>query len=205
MKKLIIVTFLLCVYSLVEAQKIEHQSYTTYYNAEKLEPDSVSWYLTPEMVGCTPSKGRQNIFAVDPQISDCPDKASYTNSGYDRGHLFPYAEAQCDQLDIIECFYMSNMLPQPHSFNDGDWKALETQERKWAESETIRIIAGGYGSQGTLASGVNIPESCWKAIYFNRKWHGYVMPNEDTSTGHSYDYWEVRDIKRFDAITGLNL
>lgn len=205
MKKLTTFAFMMFVCHLVMAQEVQHHAYTTYYNAAKLEADSVSWDLTPDMVGCTDMGPRKDKFAPDPQITNCPTKAAYTNSGYDRGHLFPYADAECNSTDQVECFYMSNMLPQLHALNAGDWKTLETQERVWAHTQSIHIIAGGYGSKGQLTSGVSIPESCWKAVYVDGKWHGYVMPNENSSTGHSYSYWEVLDIKRFDEITGLHL
>lgn len=205
MKKQIAFTILVCCSLLVvNAQKVQHHSYITYYNAVKGEPDSVSWELTPAMVSCNPP-GRQDHFAADPSIPNSTKPTAYRNSGYDKGHMFPYADAECNGTDQIECFYMTNMLPQLHALNAGDWKTLETQERVWASTQTIHIIAGGYGSKGHLASGVNIPESCWKAIYVDHKWHGYIMPNENTSTGHSYGTWEVLDIKRFDKIVGLNL
>jgi len=31
------------------------------------------------------------------------------------------------------------------------------------------------------------------------------MPNETSSKGHKFGYWEVMDVKRFDSIVGLNL
>lgn len=205
MKKYLALLIFLSVYRIIAiAQKVQHHDYITYYNASKGEPDSVSWALTPTMVSCTPDT-RHDMFAKDPSIPNSTKPTDYRNSGYDKGHLFSYADAECDGTDRIECFYMSNMLPQLHGLNAGDWKTLETQERTWAASQTIRIIAGGYGSIGRLASGVNIPESCWKAIYVDHKWRAWVMPNKSSSAGHDYTTWEVKDIKRFDNIVGLNL
>jgi DNA/RNA endonuclease G (NUC1) len=186
------------------AQKVQHHGYATYYNASLKEPDSVSWQLSPAMVGCG-KVTRKDKFAQDPQLSNSTVRKDYQSSGYDKGHMFPFADAQCDATDQIECFYMSNMLPQLHALNAGDWKTLEEQERTWAASQTIRVIAGGHGTKGKLKSGVNIPESCWKAIYVDGHWRGFVMPNESSSKGHRFDAWEVKDIKKFDAVTGLSL
>jgi endonuclease G len=127
------------------------------------------------------------------------------NSGHDKGHLFPYADAQCNGTDRVECFRMTNMAPQLHGLNAGDWKTLETQESVWAAIQTIKIIAGCYGSIGRLNSGVNVTVSSWKAIYVNHKWRGWDMPNKSSSVVHDYLPWEVRDIKRFGRIVGLNL
>jgi DNA/RNA endonuclease G (NUC1) len=205
MTKLSILLLIICLNQLVIAQKVQHYSYTTYYNAGKEEPDSVSWNLTPSMVNCNSITKRHNRFKADPLIAGCVTQRAYTHSGYDKGHLFSYEDAHCNATDQVECFYMSNMLPQLHSLNAGDWKTLETQERVWASTQRIHVIAGGLGSKGYLTSGVNIPESCWKAIYLNNKWHVYVMPNVATSVGHDYTYWEVKSIKRFDKLVGLNL
>lgn len=205
MKKLFACTLFLCALQLtLIAQKVQHHSYTTHYNATLGGPDSVSWQLTPQMVACG-TITRIDMFAPDPAIPGSTQPKQYKRSGFDQGHLFPYADAQCDSTDRIECFYMSNMLPQLHTLNAGDWKTLETQERVWAGSQTIRIISGGFGTKGKLRSGVNIPESCWKAIFVDGRWRAWVMPNEKTSKGHKFGFWEVMDIKRFDRIVGLEL
>jgi endonuclease G len=205
MKQRITLLLLLCAGCItVMAQKVQHHSYVTYYNAALKEPDSVSWQLSPAMVSCG-KVTRRDKFAQDPQISDSAVPKDYKGSGYDQGHMFPFADAQCDATDQVECFYMSNMLPQLHTLNAGDWKTLEEQERTWAGNQSIKIIAGGIGTKGKLKSGVNIPESCWKAIYVDGRWRAWVMPNEKTSKKHKYGYWEVMDIKRFDRIVGLNL
>ena len=188
----------------VSAQTVKHHAYTTYFNAGKGEPDSVSWSLTPDMVNCG-IKTRIDKFAQDPMIPGSTKKTAYVHSGFDRGHMFNWDDARCNVTDDKECFYMSNMIPQPHSFNGGDWGTLEKQERIWAQNQVIHIIAGGFGSQGKLPSGVNIPESCWKAIYVEGHWRAWVMPNSATSKKHKYGFWEVMDIKRFDSIVGLHL
>lgn len=206
MKSNTLLLIALCVFLLASCtSKVKHHSYTTYYNKSKGEPDSVSWDLTPFMVGCGKG-GRHERFAADPAIDDCTKPSAYRNSGYDKGHLFPFGDAECDADDRVECFYMSNMLPQMHELNAGDWEELEKQERAWAASQPIHIIAGGCGSKGSLASGVNIPASCWKAIYVAGHWRAWIMPNEASSRGHrDISYWEVTDLKQFDAITGLKL
>jgi DNA/RNA endonuclease G (NUC1) len=205
MKPYLVIIIALCAnFATAVAQTVKHHDYTTYYNQSKGEPDSVSWQLNPGMVGCSATT-RKDMFRQDPAIPGSTTPIDYKSSGYDQGHMFPYADAECDPTDRIECFYMSNMLPQLHALNAGDWKTLETQERLWASSQNIRIISGGFGTKGKLKSGVNIPESCWKAIFVDGHWRAWVMPNETTSKGHKYSYWEVMDIKRFDRIVGLNL
>jgi DNA/RNA endonuclease G (NUC1) len=175
---------------------IRHHSYKTYYDSALREPDSVAWDLTPEMVSCT-SQTRKNAFRTDPLIKGSASPNDYLNSGYDKGHLFSYDDAQCNETDKVECFYMSNMLPQVHSFNAGDWKVLEMQERIFAKTQRLHIVAGGYGSLGKLKAGENIPAYMWKAILIDRKYVVWIMPNQKTSTGHAYSRW-LTTIHTFD-------
>ena len=212
MKKLSFLTTLLCILVLTgSAQIVHHHSYTTYYDAKIKEPDSVSWNLTPAMVSCHVT--RVNLFAQDPDISNsanpddykvnahAPDRKAWIN----QGHLFNYEDAQFDATDRMECFYMSNMLPQNASFNEGDWKTLEIQERVWAKTATLHIIAGGLGSIGTLPAGENIPKYMWKAIYMNGTWTGWIMLNAITSIKHKYTFWQCASMADFDRQTGLSL
>lgn len=202
-KLIFYLVFTMGFYSNVFSQSIKHHSFTTYYNALLKEPDSVAWDLTPSMVSCG-KQIRKSFFARDLTIANSTGPLDYRKSGYDKGHLFSFDDAQCDSIDKKECFLMTNMLPQAHAFNVGDWKALEIQERIWAKTTNLHIIAGGIGTIGQLKSGVNIPKYMYKAILMNGKYTAWIMPNLPGSFGHDYTFWEV-DIKTLDAKTGLAL
>lgn len=188
MKTLLILLVALSALSASNEVAVQHHSYRTYYDAALREPDSVAWDLTPAMTACDP-QARKDAFKTDPLIPGSATPGDYLNSGYDKGHLFSYDDAECSETDKAECFYMSNMLPQIHPFNAGDWKVLEIQGRRWARSQKLHIVAGGYGSLGKLRAGENIPAYMWKAILVNGRYAVWVMPNLKTSTGHKYDYW----------------
>jgi len=57
------------------------------------------------------------------------DKANYTRSGLDRGHLVASANQQESQLRNSETFLLSNMAPQQPDFNRKIWKKLEDAVR----------------------------------------------------------------------------
>lgn len=196
MKKLIIIGLLLMCFQSMFGQKVKHRSYTTYYNNGKMGPDSVSWSLTPSMVSCDRPE-RHDKFAKDPQVTNCAKPSDYNSTGWEQGHLFNWDDAACNATDITECFYMSNMLPQAPSFNKGDWKTLENNERKWAANGAIRIVAGGLSSTGHLLKGENIPAFFWKAIYMNHQWFGWVMPNKNSSHGHEVNFWKYSNWNQF--------
>jgi DNA/RNA endonuclease G (NUC1) len=210
MKKLISLILFLLLSCPSFAQVVKHHSYTTYYNAGLMEPDSVVWTLTSAMVSCG-KQTRVDQFAADPAIKGCAQPSDYAvNKGksqgnkIDLGHLFNFEDASCNAVDRVECFYTSNMLPQYDSFNKGDWKTLETQERVWAKTAALRIIAGGIGSVGKLPKGENIPKYMWKAIFMNGQWTAWIMPNDSASKGHKYAYWE-QPLAELDQQTGLKL
>jgi len=125
---------------------IEHRHYKTYYNMQNHEPDSVSWDLSAEMFDCGDKPPRKGRFRMDPDIVDTYRlEDNYIKKGYDKGHLFSFEDASCDSTDRQECFYMSNVLPQPHSLNAGRWEALENSCRDSARIKPVHIIAGGSG------------------------------------------------------------
>jgi endonuclease G len=69
-----------------------------------------------------------------------------------------------------ECFYFSNMTPQPHFFYAGTWEDLERQERKYAEEEKIIVFTGSIGKTGAIGvDEVAVPQYMWKVIYFPQR------------------------------------
>jgi endonuclease G len=211
MKKLILTLLMITLFYGIKAQTIKHHHYTTYYNVKLKEPDSVAWNLTPQMVSCD-KQDRNNPFKSDPQIPNSASPDDYNvNKGnpdrpnwIDKGHLFSYMDAQCDEIDKIECFYMSNMLPQKHTFNAGKWQELEKQERIWAKTQTLHIIAGGIGTLGTLPAGENIPKYMYKAVYINGKYRAWIMPNSSEANKFDLNHWEISLID-LNKQTGLKL
>ncbi|MBB5397177.1 DNA/RNA non-specific endonuclease [Mucilaginibacter sp. AK015] len=204
MKRVLLSLVLLGFCSVSLAQRVQHHSYTTYYNQALGGPDSVVWNLTPNMLACG-QVTRHDKFAQDPALPNSTKGDAYKHSGFQRGHLFNFEESSCNETDRIECFYMSNMLPQYGSFNTGDWKRVEIQEQAWAKTTPLHIIAGGIGTLGTLASGVNIPRYMWKAICMNGQWSCWIMPNAKTSKGHTLKKWKIPTLEEFNKKTGLHL
>ncbi|HEX8018502.1 DNA/RNA non-specific endonuclease [Mucilaginibacter sp.] len=186
---------------------VKHRHYTTYYDVTEHEADSVSWNLTPEMVTCKDKPVRKDRFADDPLIPDTYRvKDNYVGSSYDKGHLFSYEDASCDSIDRVECFYMSNMLPQPHYLNAGKWKTLEGLCRTWAKTQSLHIIAGGIGHLKTIGNGqVVVPRFCYKAVLVNGSYQCWIFPNDTKlATSVSLDSCRV-SAALLDQQTGLKL
>ena len=107
---------------------------------------------------------RTDDFRADKRIADSPTPADYTNSGYDRGHMVPAANAD-DPNEMSDTFYMTNMTPQLPSVNRVAWRLLEDQVRdlpfKW-------VVTGAHYSKSPTKLGkgqVPVPDMLYKVIY----------------------------------------
>lgn len=116
-----------------------------------------------------PIPERPDQFETDHRTIAGVSTNDYTGSGYDRGHLAPnYAIARCfGENAQRETFLMSNIVPQKHSINAGNWKSLETKEAvNYPDRfETVWIIAGPvYTGKNIvrLPGGVPVPDAFYK-------------------------------------------
>ena len=122
-------------------QVIRHLGYTVSYNPDWLVPNWVAYELNAETSG---EQERKNHFKPDPLVNGDPVvTGDYANSGYDRGHMAPAADMKWSEQAMRESFYMTNMCPQLHSLNAGDWKDLEELARDWAQLYGNIYIACG--------------------------------------------------------------
>lgn len=123
-------------------QIIEHIGYTVSYNPTWLEPNWVAYELTAAETGG--EQERSNHFKPDPLVEGDPVVTSdYSKSGYDRGHMAPAADMKWSEQAMRESFYMTNICPQLHNLNAGDWKDLEEMARSWAQQYGNIYIACG--------------------------------------------------------------
>ena len=123
------------------SQVIRHTGYTVSYNAETKIPNWVAWTLTPERFEETVS--RYDKFLPDPEVANPVTTEDYKRSGYDRGHLCPAGDNKWDREAMIESFYMTNICPQHHNLNRGDWNELEQKCRKWVKKNSCLYIVAG--------------------------------------------------------------
>ncbi len=108
-----------------------HIGYTVDFNPDWHIPNWVAYELTSEeLVGDQP---RATDFTPDPAFgNDSPTTHDYTESGFDRGHMAPAGDMKWSEQAMNESFYTSNICPQNHNLNKGDWNDLEQKVRYWA-------------------------------------------------------------------------
>ena len=155
---------------------IEHLGYTVSYNSDWNLPNWVAYELTAEEV--SGNEERCDNFSADPEItSNAVVSSDYTRSGYDRGHMAPAADMKWSKQAMEESFYMTNICPQIHNINAGDWKDLENLARDLAVNYgSIYICCGPIVTENdTFTIGnerkIRVPSEFFKA-FLRRKTDG---------------------------------
>ena len=149
---------------------LERMGYTVSFNPQTNIPNWVAWELNPARL--VERESRSDRFVPDPDIS--PSRAittdEYKGSGWDRGHMCPAGDNRWHWRAMDESFYMTNICPQNHNLNRGDWKELEEACRRWASLEPVYIVCGPilyakpkYGYIGKLHQ-IRVPDAFFKVV-----------------------------------------
>lgn len=190
-------------------QLIRHLGYTVSYNPNWLIPNWVAYELTDSETGG--EMERTNKFVPDPLVEGDPVvTADYKNSGYDRGHMAPAADMKWSEQAMRESFYMTNICPQNHNNNAGDWKALEELARDWAHRYGSIYIACGpivapdYPTIGTTRR-IAVPERFYKVFLrpTDTGWTGigFVMDNR---AGSRPLMTYMQTVDEVESLTGID-
>lgn len=151
-----------------EEQIIHHTGYSVSYNELLRLPNWVGYELTREKA--TGTVARAKHFQPDPLVQGISaDNQDYSHSGYDRGHMVPAADMKWSTQAMKESFYFSNICPQLHNLNAGDWKELEEKVREWAQRDSAIIIVSGPIINGDNpkrigVSQIAVPDAFYKVI-----------------------------------------
>ena len=122
---------------------IHRQDYSLAYDART---KNAAWVYTK----FTGERSKENLKRKDCDFREDPlipkhlraTNRDYKESGFDRGHLSPAADAS-SQESLQETFYLSNIAPQDPQFNRGYWKKLEHYLRELTENyETLHVFVG---------------------------------------------------------------
>ena len=156
---------------------------------------------------------RKDNFVADPSVpkEHSASLNDYKKSGYDRGHLAPYASMDFSKVSANESFYLSNISPQKPSLNRKGWAKLESNVRFWsAYYKGAYVITGPIYKQNkvkkTIGNKVAVPDYFFKIIYAPDKYQepktiAFVMPNSKVSNKDVSKYRV--SIKEIEERTGL--
>lgn len=207
---------------------ISKTQYVLSYNNSRGSANWVAWHLSNAWKG---SAARCNCFSSDTQIPSSFFRAtstSYTNSGFDRGHMCPSEDRDGSSTDNAATFLMSNIIPQAPNNNQITWNAFEAYCRTLMnQGNELYIVSGGYGSGGTgslggvtqtIANGaITVPARVWKAVVVlpigsndlsrvstSTRVIAIDVPNTQTASSQPWSAYRT-SIDAIEAQTGLDL
>lgn len=190
-------------------QILKRVAYTASYNSDLRIPNWVAWQLTgAHTEGKNKRAGVKFQEDTDVPLPRAVD-FDYVRSGYDRGHLCPSADNRWDATAQEQSFLLTNVCPQDHNLNVGDWHELENLCRKWAKTYgSIYIVAGPVllkGKHKTIGKNkVTVPEAFFKVVLCMEgkpKAIGFIYRNESGNRPKSYYVNTIDDVER---ITGVD-
>ena len=193
MKKMMILAIMLLSLSMYSQDtiRLKHTNYVTVFSKSLGYPVMVEWWETAAKSECANRLPRKDKFAKDPLL---PNETNIDESylmgnreqkakqlkGFDRGHMCPARVNQCQGQSVQdECFYFSNMAPQYHSLNGGDWKSLETYTYETSiAKDSVHVWCGSLGTQMKIGK-ICVPKQCWKVVYIKstKEWQAYLFDN----------------------------
>jgi DNA/RNA endonuclease G (NUC1) len=182
---------------------LEHQYYESIFDKSEHIPILVAYVLRNEMFDCDDPIIRYHRFVPDPDLPyETSLEKDYKYSNYDRGHLMSFADNRCNEDGANECFYYSNVFPQPHNINAGIWERLEHHERLEAQNDDLIVYVGSIGIQDKIGEdSVVVPKICWKVIYsvYSDK---YEVPNTYVPYDSDYTDYQV-SLENFEQEQGI--
>lgn len=176
-------------------------AYTCSFNPDNNIPNWVGWALTADHTDGPYKRG-----GIKFQEDEGVTTYDYARSGYDRGHMCPSGDNKWNETAQEQSFLMTNMCPQNHNLNAGDWNEMEMQCRRWAEEfGEVDIFAGPIlfkGSHKKIGNGVVVPEAFFKVVYCPSKQMaiGFIYRNEPGNRPKG-DY--VNSVAQIERITGF--
>lgn len=190
-------------------QILKRTAYMVSYNKDLKIPNFVAWHLTSAHTDGS-FKRKNAKFKEDEQVSSPrATDLDYVQSGYDRGHMCPSADNKWSETAQEESFLFTNMCPQNHNLNAGDWNEMEGQCRRWAKKYgDIYIVCGPIlykGKHKTIGKNkIVVPEAFFKVVLCMNgtpKAIGFIYKNNEGNRPKG-DY--VNSVDQVERITGID-
>ena len=119
----------------------------------------------------------------------------YVKNEWDKGHLAPAADFNCDKVMLYKTFSYLNCALQNQYLNRGVWRMLEIQEREWAKKETTTVTINLVFDKTsyTLPTGATVPNGFLKTICLEKsgKKIKFYFPNM-TPTKEKYTEYQIK-------------
>ena len=146
--------------------------------SEKLEQPKFIRY-TVQCPNGTASRTGMDFYICDSIKTS--DSGDYEKNIWDKGHLAPAADFNCDKQTLYKTFTYLNCSLQQENLNRTTWRLLEVRERELAKTYKvvqveIRCIFGPNAIK--LPSGATVPTAYRKTIKYDGNIEVYYFKNE---------------------------
>ena len=119
----------------------------------------------------------------------------YIKNEWDKGHMAPAADFNCDKEMLHKTFSYLNCALQNQYLNRGVWRMLEMQEREWAKKETTTVTINLVFDKTSyrLPTGATVPNGFLKTICLEKsgKKIKFYFPNM-TPTKEKYTEYQIK-------------
>ena len=119
------------------------------------------------------------------------DNKDYEKNMWDKGHMSPAADFNCDKETLYKTFTYINCSLQQENLNRTTWRLLELHERELAKSHktvTVEIRCVFTPTSTVLSSGATVPDAYYKTIKYDKKVEKYFFKNEKPTTTYYSKY-----------------
>ena len=150
--------------------------------SEKLQQPKFIRYTVQCPNGDASRKG-MDFYTCDSILTS--DNKDYENNPYDKGHLAPAADFNCDRDMLYKTFTYLNCSLQQENLNRTTWRLLEARERELAKTnKTVVVeIRCVYSPKSVvLPSGATVPDGYFKTIKYGKTIEKYYFKNEKPLT-----------------------
>jgi len=121
------------------------------------------------------------------------DGGDYEANVWDKGHLAPAADFNCNKDYLKMTFSYLNCVLQHEKLNRGAWRLLEAYERDLAKKYSVDVkIKMVYSKKSmVLKSGATVPDGFYKTIKYNKVVEVYYFKNEPPVT-NDYKKYKIK-------------
>jgi len=190
MKQILI--FLFSVQLLAAQQLVQTDIFEVCYSTNKQQPLWLSYEVECHSGGFS-RKGLN--FKKDVSFTGVTsDNADYYKNVWDKGHLAPAADFNCDYEKLRATFTYLNCALQHEKLNRGAWKNLEKYERKLSEKYTVqvKVVLEFDANSLLLETGALVPSYFIKILSYNDIVRVFRFPNNISTYKQLWQDYEVQ-------------
>ncbi len=186
--------FLFLSVQLLSAQQLIHRSiFDVCYSESKQQPLWLEYEVECNEKGYS-RKGLD--FRQDKSFEGITsDNADYYKNVWDKGHLAPAADFNCDYEKLKTTFNYLNCALQHEKLNRGPWKNLEKYERKLSKEfkVNVRIELEFDTNSFQLETGALVASYFMKILSYNDIVRAFRFPNNISTYKQPWQDYEVQE------------